>query len=533
MKILVVDDEALVRESLISSLYALQIADIKEAEDGMEAYESIREFRPDVIIADIRMPGMNGIELLSKVNEEFSGTIFIFISGYDLFEYAQKAVSLGAFSYLLKPIKDAELKDVLMRAAEKLENQSRQQELNVLMKIKMNQGLEIMKRRFIMELLTQNTFSENYLNCRLQELNINFSHNSFCVIIISLDDYCSLTSGMSPRDRELVKFAVENVASEVLTDHKISHYPFDIEDGHGFLTNLPHTISGGYSKILDACSEIQKCINKLIRYNVTIGIGTFVNSLNDLNASYESANKAVSQRLIKGGNQIIYLEETASSKEGSRLIGFKAEQDMLMCFERGDAQSTMELIRSLYMPFRKTDTFGSSTLKKLNFQLILLLFKILSQMGVNPEEILEDEFLLYNRVNSCSNIDSIISFFEGKLKICFEAISSSRDRGNKKVFEKAKEYIIKNYNKEITLEAVSEYIHLSPTYFSKLFKQVAEENFVDYVVNYRISKARELLKEGIYKANEVSRMVGFHDVKYFYKVFKKITGCTPTEYKEI
>lgn len=363
MKILVVDDESPVRESLINSLHDIGINDIKEAEDGMEAYEIIQQHKPDIIIADIRMPGMNGVELLTKVNENVGDIIFIFISGYDLFEYAQKAVSLGAFAYLLKPVKDFELKDVINKAGIRLENQKKQQEADSFVKTKMSQGLEFM--------------------------------------------------------------------------------------------------------------------------------------------------------------------------ESAKIIGFKEEQEMLMCFERCDKQSVMKLIGELYLPFKKSNVVDTITLKKLNFQLILLIYKILNHMGINGEEILEDEFTLYNRVNECGSIDSIIDLFEEKLQVCFHVINLMREKGNKKILEKAKEFIINNYNKDITLETVADYIHLSSTYFSKLFKQEFGENFVDYVINYKIKKARELLKEGIYKANEVSRMVGFNDVKYFYKIFKKHTGFTPSEYKDI
>ena len=159
---------------------------------------------------------------------------------------------------------------------------------------------------------------------------------------------------------------------------------------------------------------------------------------------------------------------------------------------------------------------------KLNFQLILLIYKIMNTFGQNSEELLGDEFVLYNCLNAHSSIDTIIEFFEKQLDVCFENISIIREKGNKKLMEKAKEFIFMNYNKDITLESLSDHVHLSAAYFSKQFKYFFGENFIDYLINYRINKAKEFLKEGVYKANEVSKMIGFNDEKYFIRFSRGI-----------
>ena len=123
-------------------------------------------------------------------------------------------------------------------------------------------------------------------------------------------------------------------------------------------------------------------------------------------------------------------------------------------------------------------------------------------MGLDPEAALGDESSLYNQLNDCGSTDSIINWYRGKVELCFTIINAIREKANKKIIEKAKEFIQQNYNKDITLEIVANYVHLSPTYLSKLFKQESGGNFVDYITNYRIDTARNLLKVGIYKANE-------------------------------
>ncbi|OGO79903.1 MAG: hypothetical protein A2Y21_10405 [Clostridiales bacterium GWC2_40_7] len=153
-------------------------------------------------------------------------------------------------------------------------------------------------------------------------------------------------------------------------------------------------------------------------------------------------------------------------------------------------------------------------------------------MGISPEKALGDEMPLYQQVNNCANIDSIINWFENKLELCFASIRDKINEANKKVSEKAKEYIL-GLSGGITLEDAASYVHMSPTYFSRIFKQETGENFIDFLSSVKIEKAKELLKTKTNKINEICKLAGFNDVKHFSKVFKKHTCCTPNEYRDI
>jgi two-component system, response regulator YesN len=533
LQILVVDDEVLVRETVINILNSFGIDDILEAQDGIDALNLLNEIKPDIIIADIRMPGIDGIELLSRARKIHEDIIFILLSGYDLFEYAQKAIQHGAFSYLLKPVSDTELKSIIDKAVETLTQKNRQQELNSLMRIRGTQGAEFLKNRFISELVKGNSINEKYYTSQLKELNICLDKDQFCVFLICIDNFSTLT-GVSSKDQELLKFSIENIALEILEKYDIVSYSFDLEDGKGFLLNFSsESIFADKSYMFQVFEEILKCIELYMNFTATIGVGLLVDNVSDLPNSFIRAQESVSQRLSKGGNHIFFLEELPASKDISTGVSFKIEQDLLACFEKCDKNSAINLIESLYQPFRNVGIIDIGDFHKLNFQLILLIYKIMKTFSLNSEELLGDEFLLYNCLNAHSSIDTIIEFFEKQLDICFENISIVREKGNKKLMEKAKEFISMNYNKDITLESLSEHVHLSAAYFSKQFKYFFGENFVDYLINYRINKAKEFLKAGVYKANEVSKMIGFNNEKYFYKVFKRHTGFTPTEYKDI
>ncbi|MFD0672703.1 response regulator [Cohnella sp. GCM10027633] len=534
MRILVVDDEALVRDSVVQSLESLGYSDIEQAEDGIEALRLIASHRPDLIIADIRMPRMDGIELLKTLKQTNDETLFVLLSGYDLFEYVQSALDLGALSYLLKPVSAEQLQVVIHKSREKLQRQDRYHESNLLMKIKMNQGVSSMRRRFVEELVTRRSNSENYLRHRLQELEIGFAHRAFCVLGISLDRYAALIERFSPNEMSLIQYGIENIAGEIFLNHGFSSYAFDAEDGLGLLVNFPdEDPNAETSPVMKPCIEIKDSVLKYLQHEVTIGIGTTTADFLQLFHSYETSRSALSQRLIRGGNCVISFDNPDVRRDKFKVLGFQFEQEMLSAFEKGEQETAMNLIKELYTPFFSLDYVDRASLLKLNFQIIILLHKILERLDVEPLALLGDELTLYEEVNQCTHIDEIIGWFHGTLNISFEALQHAREKGNKRIVEKARRYIHDNYAKELSLESVAEHIHLTPTYFSNIFKKEMNENFVDYVSNYRIEKAKELLRAGEHNVIATAGMVGFSNVKYFYKVFKKRTGYTPSEYKNI
>lgn len=533
MQILVVDDETLARENVINILNSFGFNDVLEAQDGFDALKLLDEIKPDIIIADIKMPEMDGIEFLSRSRKIHKDMIFILLSGYDLFEYAQKAITYGAFGYLLKPVDDIELKSVIDSAISTLDQKARQQEFNSLMRIGGTQGAEFLKSRLIFELVKGNFNNEKYYKEKLKELNVCFVNELFQVLLISIDNFSTLT-GVPSKEHELLKFSIENIASEILNNNDIPTYPFDFEDGKGFLINISsESVFMDKAHLLPVFEEILKCIEHYMGFTATIGVGLIVDNISDLSVSYVRAQESISQRLSKGGNQAFFLEEFPASKDISARISFKTEQDFMAHFEKCDKDSVINLIRSLYEPFKNVDIIDMGDLHKLNFQLILLIYKIMSAFGLNSEKLLGDEFVFYNCLNAHSSIDAIISSFDERLDICVENIAIIREKGNKKIMDITKDFIAANYNKDITLETLADNVHLSAAYFSKQFKYYFGENFVDYLIHFKINKAKELLKEGVYKANEVSKMIGFNDVKYFYKVFKRYTGLTPSAYKDI
>lgn len=542
MNVLVIDDETLVRESVVAQLRRMAVGDIAEAKDGIEGLEALKRGEYQLVVADIRMPGMDGLAMMAEARAQGIEASFVFISGYDLFSYAKQAVQLGAVDYLLKPIKEAELLAAVEGVRQSLRDREQRQESLTKIELIAQQGIQSMRKQFFRSLTRDDSFGDAYLERKFQELDIVLPHPCCNVVCLSVDGYAKLAHELSLRDRELIKFSAENIASESLRAQGIAHYPFDTDDGIGLVLNYDDGEKDGQGELKRVGETLRGLIERYAKLTVTVGIGIGIRELRLLKRSYEASQKAILQRLIRGGNRV-YSAETRGSESGraASAIPLRTEQTLLSAFERKDRQLAREAVQTLLDPYRGESVAGEdvSSFARLNFQLILLLFKHMRLLGLQPEEVLGEEFLLTREVNACDSLARVSEWFEGKLGACFDAMEAAageKPKGgsaNAALMEKAKQYIRAHYASDVALDSVAQHVNLSPSYFSTLFKEETGENFQAYLLEHRMSVARALLKEGVYKANQVAGMVGFQDEKYFYKVFKKMTGYTPSEYRQL
>lgn len=512
----------------------MEFQNIFEAEDGITALQIINEHNPEIVLADIRMPGMDGIALLESTRLSHKDTKFIFISGYDSFDYAQRAIRYGAFSYLLKPIKYYELSEVINNALREINNKAILDDNISRLESKIHKNLEFIKTHLIQDIIENDSKTQRNLDEKLKDLEITFSGKYFLIIYISLDNYNILTNSLSSRDKDMLKEGLQKIALEIIDSYGIKNYSFKSDDGIVCLFNTDEsTIINNRTDMNKLFHAIQNTVINQSNYTISIGVGNFVENLQFINVSYRQAQKAIMQRFIKGKNQILYFDNDFRKKDTPKSISFKNEQDLYICFEECNLQLIIEIIDSLYEPYKDLSGTDINGLSKINFQLIMSIYKILTQMNINPENILGDEFTLYNEVNQCNSISEIVNWFTFKTKTCIDHIISANDKDAHKLIEKCKEYIHNNYAKDISLESAAKYVHLSPSYLSKLFKSQTGDAFSNYVLNFRINIAKNLLSAGIYKASEVAEIAGFYDLKYFYKVFKKITGITPSAFRNL
>ncbi len=532
MKVLVVEDEMLIRHSVITILKQNGFEDILDAEDGLHAIHVINQNKVDLIISDIRMPRMDGIELLKYIRNHFGDIIFIMLSGFDLFEYAQKAINLGAFSYLLKPVSVPDLQAVLTQAMQKLAHKRKLQDHEIQIQIKLKQGTLALRKHFIVEMINGHLSGEDSILKKVEQYDLYFTKKNYCVVLVGIDQYHAITNHMSNQGKDLVKYGIENVCEEILTEHGHIAYPFHLDEGVGILINSDPIISAEYGlELSDLFKKIQHAIQTYMKFTITVGIGSMASLLSSLPQSYSTAKKALARKMIHGDNQVYVFQTNGHEIREKMILDLSAEQQLLAYFETNNITLALEFITMQYTVNFSPFSFDLDDVKQMNYQLLILIHKILRKMQLDPELIIGEEFFLYTQVNNLTSLNLIIAWFHGIIETCFTSIHDMSLKSTKKLMEKAREFIASNFHTNLSLDLVADHLHISPEHLSREFKKEIGENFIDYLLKLRIAKAKEYLQQGSYKTYEVANLVGFHDEKYFSKVFKKNTGFTPSEFK--
>lgn len=533
MKILIIDDESLARDILKSQLDKLHYQDILMADNGKSALRILKNELPDIVFLDIRMPEMSGIEFMEKAAEIGNQFIFIILSGYNLFEYAQRTMELGAFNYLLKPIDDCKLREAMDAVEAKLQLSKMEKENYFNLNQSSKKDKELLRKQYIYELITENRGNLKLYDSQLQEDTISFHKPVFQICFLSLKEETDSKTLWEHQD--MIQFGIENIITELAQMQDIDVYFFWEHKINGMLFN--------YEQSDDAFKEfyhkIYTNIHKYVAYfkeaEITMGIGIEVQDPAKLRVAYTSAKETLHKKLILGGGTIYFAScnqkgalDNPSAYYDSNII---LEESVIKGLYQGDAGQILQYLDDYYASYLQSRDGNIKKLHKMHLNLFVLLHKELEKQEIESSQILENEFLLYHKIQACDSIQEMKAFLYDNIQRCMEALEQQTGIGNEKIMIRAKEFIKQNIGFELTLESVSEHVNFSPAYFSKFFKTEEGLKFIDYVNKMRVEEAKELLNCNI-KTADICNRIGFSDVKHFYKVFKRWEGITPGQYKK-
>ena len=530
LNILVVDDEKYIRKGLAVTIKEAgsQFVICGEAGNGREALSLIEKHRPDVVITDIKMPRMDGIELVEALNESYPKIRKIILSGFDEFDYVRKSMKSGALDYLLKPVDEEHVKKVLCDIEEEIEEEKKKDSDEIKEKNRINESLKIIKNKFLIDLVGGKTFtSDDNTKKKLEQFSLPVEAGNYFIIIISIDNYDFLLNQMPDEAAEKLSALQETV--KLLNDNKkiVSSFIYNNEIiVLGALNNANETK-------LDLAEYILEILPKSIKKEVSLGIGGSVTKIIELNSSYKNATKNLRRRFYKFNKKIF--EEADKSQD----FAFLKSQDYYELI----IEKTKE-----YFYANKITFFKSS---------LNALAQDFADNTIHPNEALNILTKIYLKIEAESKVFSLIcsdmygmdfSYTDALKRFdCFKpAIEFSckyyndifdkmlecNSEKNMKVIELVKKYILNNYKENLTLGKVAEVAYINPNYLSEIFKCKTGENFVEYITRIRIEKAKKLLSKLEYKTYQVGQMVGYEDPSYFSKVFKKTVGISPSEYRD-
>ena len=526
-KVMLVDDEPLVRKGIRTSIdwnaYGIEIVD--EAGNGMDALRKLRNRQVDLVLADIRMPIMSGIELSRQIKQDYPDISVALLSGYEDFAYAQAALQIGVEDYMLKPISAENLIEVITKIRDKKkENLLRKR--NEINRIRiLNENLPYIKHKFLGNLLKK-ALSAEEIEEKLSSLNIALNGSEYHVFMIEIDGLN--TDGMSARDIETIKFAVYNIAEETLL-RRFSGLVCYGEYGNRLIglvsTNRIHSL-------WSLCEEMQLNIKRYLKLSVTIGIGTSCRDLLEIERSHREAEQALKEKPYQGRGKIFFFSKEHAEQHHAEPFSLPAlhEKSVIQHLKLANDRELHRIVDQLFAAFASRN-MPFDEIKYACVRLVIILIQGLEDMGVSPESVLGTHFIPYVAVERFDVLEDLEKWLRQLIGQITRHIGGKDSCASKKKVQEAIQYIETHYDQPISLGEVAEHVDLTPAYFSKIFKEETGITFVRWLNRYRIGKAKTLLKETRLKTYEIAERVGFSDYKYFMNLFKKHEGFTPREYR--
>ena len=508
LKLLIVDDERIIRDGLKKRdiWKELGFSEVCVAANGKEALELIPDVNPDVVLTDIRMPLMDGLELLSEINTRYSNIKTIILSTYNDFEFARKGMELGAKAYLLKPTSNDEISRIFKDIVDACKKEALQKQEN--------------KKSFIHYMLNDIIIGKE----PQKKIDI-FDHvkNSrlFISCISFFITYKNKKSKVALNPGELIALIKQSLSfqSEV----------FNAENGndYSFFIICPSAISEEHTA--ETIEYISSSLCSIFpNTEVTFGVSQIHKDINNISTVMKESQTALETSFYTGiGTRNYYKEQNLKSDEAAYDKLCKNIADGIVS---GNSSSCKRYLLKFFEAAIKLGLSKDYLIK----QCVLIDEKIkfkAEEKGTYDEAMFKYlSELTVSKLQSFLTISELQKFITDKFNHIAEKIAEEHNDKSNKILRMVYNYVEKNYQNKISISEIASFVFMSPAYFSVYFKKKTGVNFSDYVASVRINKSKELLSNCRYKIYEVAEKVGFSDESYFSKVFKKIEGTTPQNY---
>lgn len=531
LKIFLVEDEVVVREGIRNTLN-WEENDFQfcgEASDGELAYPLIQKYKPDIVITDIRMPFMDGLELSRLIKKEMPWIKIIILSGYGEFEYAKEAINIGVTEYLLKPINGTELMNSLLKVKEKILKEKANIER---FKKEMKEYEEDEKRRLFYDLVNNTHALSSILN-RANELNLELSAIVYNIILFTINHnrkYYYETLDVNAINQKIKNLLEAND---------------DIIKFNLFMDGMALLLKGNSLEDLQKKQEyytyrLKEIVDNHEGISYFGGIGVPVKRLGELSRSYHEASRALSYRYIWEENLILDSSAISETREFLRRTNrlnmdniVKLDKRKVEIFLKSGNKEDVSNFVEEYLQFIGNENRDSILFKQ---YVVIDMYSIVASFC---EEIGIEDYELEKPLHNDNQFNLLISNFNNTkdyIKRIFEKAIELRDRITTKQYNdivgKAKIYIQENFcNEDLSLNQVSSSVFVSPSHFSSVFSQKTGQTFIKYLTDLRMNKAKELLKFTDMKTSEIGYAVGYKDPHYFSYLFKKTFNCSPKQYR--
>ena len=527
MKLIIADDEPLVQVGINSMLdwNSLDIEVCGIAKNGNEAYELIKKFLPDIIICDIKMPSMSGLELLQKCHEEFKGLpVFIMLTSYEDFQYARTALKYQASDYLIKlELNTDDLKNAIIKAKNRV-NELRSYEVE---NTNQNSQLSVFQNRFYLRLINNLFESEEIFQQQQDDFKIDFNATSYTVASIKIaaelsnNDLSNNAFTLYSSTVQMFEQLIQKYSSCFVLSLDLTCFVaiFHLDELHATDT----------AYIKNALIQTASLLHDY--YNVTLytSLGRFVTNPQQISESYNDAKQIAIYTTSE--QPILYINDMEVNKCNAKNIFNLAifKYDIVKTFENYDIQSLNKINDTIFILF-ESDTLHYAQAVDIVGSMLHFTITLLPNGTDVVESIFKDESDNYLSLYKFKSVQQVLNYLNKLTAGLHTFFEEKQDNLKNQLMIQVKKYINEHICEKLSLQGIAETFNISQNYLSQLFKQYYKIGFNEYITKEKIEYAKHLLSNNKIKIYEVAEQLGFENAFYFSKVFKKVVGLSPKEY---
>ncbi len=521
-KLMVVDDENLAIES-VKYIVEKEISNIEVSEiakSGREAIEKARQQRPDIVLMDIRMPGINGLEAIKEIKKIHKNVRFIIVSAYEYFDFAKQAVELGVSDYITKPVTKQQLVETLEEVTKELDDERRKQDQELETKEKIEKMQAVVEHSFIYTFMLGQAGRVDFK--RYKELFEITSEVGYIFILqvqsrkdtggeMRLEESFKNQS-FYPMLRDELKFNSKCVVGPLVIDRVVVYMSEKSDDE--------------YKRRVEAIDFLEWLVDKLenkFHICLKVGIGG-AKADEDIAISYQEAVRALN---FDDGEKITHIADVTQHNPQTGYEIFADEQKLIQAIEQGDTGRCVGILTDIFN--RYPDFFERENIRTRLIEVMVVAHRIAMENGIDSDQYIE--YCEYTKqILNCTNKVDFERLCVEKISYIATKINQVKKHGISVIVDKANEIIRERFNTELTLDEISREMGVSPQYFSRLFKAETGKNFIDHLTDIRIEHAKKLIEKGELSIKEISYASGYSDPNYFSRLFKKKEGISPSTY---
>ncbi|MGN8945037.1 response regulator [Bariatricus sp. HCP28S3_E4] len=532
IKVFLVEDEMVIRNGIVKSInwekegYRL----VGEASDGELAYPMILKEKPDILLTDIKMPFMDGLELSRLVKQELPDTKILIFSGYDEFEYAKEAIRIGVTEYLLKPVSSEQLLEVMRRISKQIEQDREEREILRQYQEDMKENVERERQNFFSHVIRgEVSIGEAVKNGK--KYGMDLSAGFYSIILFKI---------FSTPEENIVSEHIWKICEKIET--KVDEIPYAYYfqrgiDGWVFLLTAEskEQMEERQKNLCDCLAEIMKNERKVEYFG---GIGKPVERIRNLGQSFRDAERIFAERFTRQSNQFlsgfekmdVYKDDEFQIKD---LGDVGKSREMIEKFLNNGTKEELEEFMDTYFIRMKEDKLQSTLMRQyIIMDIYIVIMSFCEKIDAVNHDYQQETEKLKSTIQNMNSVSEIRSYITYMLNQAIELRDSISKKRYADIIKAAEKMISEHYmSEEISLNSVADSVGMSPSYFSSVFSKESGKTFVEFLTETRMEKAKELLMCSALKTSEIGYEVGYKDPHYFSYIFKKTQGCSPKDYR--